>query len=176
MDEDKPFCFSLSHTGVRQVRPPILRISRVPGCHARGFFVPGDRSNGTIAGMKLGIRASGKMSGRSFDVGIAGYRNTASGEFCATLIELLARELDVAGEVVLEAFVVPCLDRLDETAVADDDDDVALVVDVAPERPPPAPDADALFVNVAGVDGCTARFCGRSAVDMPLSGRRYTGF
>lgn len=96
------------------------------------------------------MRANGMISGVSFDEGIDGYLNTASGAFCATLIELV----EGAGESVL--VVDECL----RFCAPDVSDDMAA----------------AIFPIVGGVDACTARFCGRSAVDMPDPGRRYTGF
>ena len=86
----------------------------------------------------------------SFDEGIDGYLNTASGAFCATLIVLV----EGAGESVLA--LEGCL-RFWALDVSD-------VI------------AAAIFPIVGGVVACTARFCGRSAVDMPDPGRRYTGF
>ena len=96
------------------------------------------------------MRAKGRISGVSFDEGIDGYLNTASGAFCATLIVLV----EGAGESVLA--LEGCL-RFWALDVSD-------VI------------AAAIFPIVGGVVACTARFCGRSAVDMPDPGRRYTGF
>ena len=85
----------------------------------------------------------------SFDEGIDGYLNTASGAFCATLIVLV----EGAGESVL--VLEECL-RFWALDVSD-------VI------------AAAIFPIVGGVVACTARFWGRSAVDMPDPGKAVHG-